>query len=268
MNSAAKNEDIIEGELALSPKDEVIDRPATRSISATPTPADLLGMAVSQGADLDRLERLMELQERWEANEARKAFTVAMTAFKAEPVEILKRKNVSFTTRDGDTTSYNHAELSDVTAAIGAALAKHQLAYRWNIRQEGTSISVDCIITHARGHSEMVTMFAAPDDSGKKNKIQQVASTTTYLQRYTLLAITGMSTKGMDDDGRGSEPVAGNDQKAMDWISAAEGISAMDEYAKNKAELIASYGDVTKVPPTVIGAFNVKYAELKKAATA
>lgn len=44
-------------------------------------------------------------------------------------------------------------------------------------------------------------MDAAPDNSGKKNAIQSIASAVTYMQRYTLLAATGMSTKGMDDDG-------------------------------------------------------------------
>jgi hypothetical protein len=44
-----------------------------------------------------------------------------------------------------------------------------------------------------------------PDASGQKNKIQQVGSTVTYLQRYTLLALTGLATHDQDDDGRGSE---------------------------------------------------------------
>lgn len=54
----------------------VVSRPA-------PTPMDLLSIAMDQGADLDRLERLMMMQERWEANEARKAYLSAFAAFKA-----------------------------------------------------------------------------------------------------------------------------------------------------------------------------------------
>lgn len=176
-----------------------------RAVVATPTPADLLRIAVEGGADLDRLERLMDLQARWEAAEAKKAAVQAMTRFKAEPLEIFKRKKVDFATRDGDRVTYKHAELSDVTDAVGPAMARHGLSFRWNVQQEKDRITVDCIVTHERGHSETVTMFAAPDVSGKKNHIQQVASTVTYLQRYTLLAATGMATKGVDDDGRESE---------------------------------------------------------------
>lgn len=196
------------------------------------TPAALLSMAVSQGADLDRLERLMALQERFEANEARKAFVEAMTAFKAEPMEILKRKQVSFTTKDGDTTSYKHAELSDVTAAVVPAMARHGLSHRWNIEQTGTLVTVDCVITHAQGHSEKVTLFAGPDASGKKNAIQQIASTVTYLQRYTLLAACGLSTKGEDDDGKGG---------AAEFITAEEAATIqalIDDAGADKAKFL------------------------------
>lgn len=169
----------------------------------------LLELALTRGADMATLERLMDLKERHEASEARKAFTSAMAAFKAEPMEILKRKHVEFRTRDGDVTSYQHAELSDITDVVCPAMAKHGLRHRWDVQQDGGMITVTCAVTHELGHSESVTMSAPPDASGKKNVIQQVASAITYLQRYTLLAITGMATKGMDDDGRGyaaSEP--------------------------------------------------------------
>lgn len=217
------------------------------------------------GGNVEQLNHMMDLQDRWEANEARKAFTVAMTGFKAEPVEIFKRKEVAFLD-----VKYKHAELSDITDAIGAALAKHSLSYRWNIHQEAGAIKVDCILTHVLGHSETVTMSGAPDASGKKNAIQSIASTTTYLQRYTLLAITGMSTKGMDDDGRGGErdpeidPVA--ERLAMDWQSTAESLTTIDDYKAKKAEVIKAYGDVKRVPKHVLAAFNAKFNELKSAA--
>ncbi|OJA98953.1 ERF family protein [Burkholderia ubonensis] len=183
-----------------------------RTAISTTTPSDLLRIAVEGGADIEKLERLMTLQERWEANEARKAFVTAMAAFKREPVEIYKRKQVGYKTREGDFVGYKHAELSDVTAAIAPAMAKHGLSFDWDIHQGNGTITVDCVVTHVMGHSKMVTMSGAPDNSGKKNLIQQAASTITYLQRYTLLAATGMSTKDEDDDGAGGadeQPSAG-----------------------------------------------------------
>jgi hypothetical protein len=232
------------------------------AVQAT-TPSHLLAMAVQQGADLDKLQKLMDLQDRWEANEARKAFTVAMTGFKAEPVEILKRKNVSFQTSKG-LTSYNHAELSDVTEAVGPALAKHQLAYDWDITQTGSAITVSCTLTHIRGHSKTVTMSAAPDNSGMKNAIQQVSSTATYLQRYTLLAITGMSTKGMDNDGRGLDPEPEQiDQRELDWQNKITAAVSIEECKGIKAEMLASYGDQKAIPGGLFKTYNEQIAKIK-----
>lgn len=196
------------------------DEPASyesRPLAPLTTPTDLLRLAVSQGADLDRLERLMALQERWEANEARKQFTMAMTRFKAMPLTILKRKQVGYTTKEGDFVGYKHAELCDVTDVVGPAMAQHGLSYRWDIQQTGGRINVACIVMHEAGHTERVTMDAAPDASGKKNAVQQIASACTYLQRYTLLAVTGMSTKGMDDDGEGAGDAA-KAKRRRQWL--------------------------------------------------
>ena len=59
---------------------------------APANPWSLIQLAVSQNADIAKLEKLMELQMRWEANEAKKAFVAAMNAFKAEPPEIAKNR--------------------------------------------------------------------------------------------------------------------------------------------------------------------------------
>jgi len=169
--------------------------------------------------DIDKVQRLLDVKERWEAIEASKAFVEAMAAFKREPIEIFKRKHVGYNTKDGDFVGYKHAELSDVTDAIAPAMARHGLSFDWDIHQANGSITVDCIVTHVLGHSKKVTMSGAPDSSGKKNQIQQAASTITYLQRYTLLAVTGMSTKGEDDDGSGGSD-DGDDQKGTNTPAA------------------------------------------------
>lgn len=180
---------------------------ATTAVTAqAATPADLLRIAVESGADLDRLERLMALQEKWEAGQARKAYIDAMSRFKKSPPHILKSKAVNFTTTRG-TTSYMHATLGDVAQPIIEGLAAVGISHRWDVQQpDGGMITVTCILTHEQGHSEQVTMKAGRDDSGGKNSIQQVASTITYLERYTLLSITGIATHDMpDDDGHKSE---------------------------------------------------------------
>ncbi|MDN7456548.1 ERF family protein [Burkholderia cenocepacia] len=174
-----------------------------RTALATATPGDLLRIAVEGGADLDRLERLMKMQLEWEANEAKKSFRRAMAAFKAECPPIFKRKQVGYTTREGDFVGYKHAELSDVEEVVAPVMARHGLTYDWDIDQEPGKIVVHCIVTHVDGHSKSVKMEGPPDNSGKKNVMQQTGSSVTYLERYSLLAAIGMSTRNQDDDGAG-----------------------------------------------------------------
>ena len=167
-------------------------------VQAGRSPAELISEALKNNANLEQLEKLLALRERWEAGEARKAYHVAMADFKANPPKIEKDKKVSFGTSSGK-TSYNHASLANVTDKINKELSKYGLSASWKTQQNGT-ISVTCKITHVKGHSEETTLSASADTSGSKNSIQAIGSTITYLERYTLLALTGLATYDMDDD--------------------------------------------------------------------
>lgn len=168
-------------------------------------PDGLIQQAIEGKADLDKLERLLIIKERHEANEARKAYHKAMAEFKTDPPKIDKDKTVSYKTNAG-TTTYNHATLANVTEKINAALSKYGLSASWKTQQNG-QIIVTCKITHELGHSEETSLSAASDTSGSKNAIQAIGSTITYLERYTLLALTGLATYEQDDDGKASGPV-------------------------------------------------------------
>jgi len=160
---------------------------------------------LDRGATPEQIGTIMDLADRQDAKLADQAMNEAMAGFKAEAITILKSKQVGYTGRDGAFVGYKHAELFDVVAAVGPALAKHGMSYRWDVKQTPTWISVTCILKHKAGHSESVEMGGPPDDSGKKNSIQQIASTVSYLQRYTLKAICGVAEGGDDNDGRGDE---------------------------------------------------------------
>lgn len=164
----------------------------------TQTPAELIMAAVTANTDLDKLKGLMELQERWEANEARKAFHKAMSDFKAVNIEIEKDKKVGYKTDKGS-VGYSHASLANVVRTITKELSKYGLSASWRTAQNGT-ISVTCKITHVLGHSEETTLSAPSDTSGSKNAIQAIGSTISYLERYSLLAVLGLATSDMDDD--------------------------------------------------------------------
>lgn len=198
----------------------------------------LAQMAMSQGK-IAEMREILALKREYEADEARKAFVAAMADFKAEAgaVTIAKNKHVSFTTQKGK-TEYWHAELHDITRALVPIMARHGLSHAWTFRQD-KGITVGCIITHRNGHkSDPVEMTAQADDSGGKNTIQSIASTKTYLERYTLLAATGMATGGeIDNDGRAFEA-----EPEIEFITEEQEIvirDLMDAYVKNETKFMA-----------------------------
>lgn len=186
-------------------KDIVImeDPPASRDV----TPLSLLSQALSRGADMATLEKFMDLQERHEKNLARKAFDAALAAAKAKIPVITKNRHVRYEHKDGkDDTSYRHEDMGEIARTVDPILAEHGLSYRFRTKSEPNQpVSVTCIVSHRDGHSEENTLTAGRDDSGKKNSLQQIGSTLTYLQRYTLKAALGLAAAA-DDDGRASEP--------------------------------------------------------------
>ena len=217
--------------------------------------------AMDASFDVAKLQALMEMKERWDATEARKAYVAAMAEFKANAPEILKRKLVEFDTAKG-TTSYKHAELADVTSAVTQPLAQAGFTHAWATRQlDGGLIEVTCTLTHRLGHSESTTLKGSPDQSGGKNNIQAIASTVTYLERYTLLMATGLATRGMDDDGvaAGQPPMPAKD---ADWIAKCDEIAETNTKAQCealKAEMVADYGASDRVPKRVVEAYRAAY---------
>ena len=176
---------------------------ARQASSGAVTPMDMIDRALSSGAAPETLERLLALQERWEANQARKAFDEAMAAAKAEIPVIVKNRVVDFTSSKGR-THYRHEDLAEVARTVNPILSKHGLSYRFRTSSAANEpISVTCVVSHRLGYSEENTLTAGRDESGNKNSIQAIGSTLTYLQRMTLKASLGLSAAD-DDDGKAS----------------------------------------------------------------
>ena len=179
---------------------------ATSEVVAPRSRDDMLLMAMDRGYTPEQIAQFMDLRDRHEAREAEKAFNAAMADFKAQPPVIVKDKHVSFASQKGQ-TDYDHATHFSVTKAIAAALAAHGLSHSWKSEQRDGKIIVTCTVKHRLGHSESTAMEAAYDASGGKNAIQSIGSAKTYLERYTLLGITGLSTQDQpDDDGAAPTP--------------------------------------------------------------
>jgi len=154
----------------------------------------MIQLAIEKG-DLGIVEKMMDLQERHEKTQAKKAYVLAITEFSDRCPDIIKSKK-------GHNSSY--APLSTILDEIRPLLKECGLSHSWRTSQSGSATTVTCRITHTMGHSEETALTAEPDDSGSKNSIQAVGSTVSYLQRYTLKSLLGLAES--DDDGKSAAP--------------------------------------------------------------
>ncbi|MFE3839636.1 ERF family protein [Pseudogemmobacter sonorensis] len=194
--------------------------------------------------DIEKMERILAMKERMDAQHARVSFASALAAARAEIPPIVKDATVDFTSAKGR-THYKHETLSGIAKVIDPILSKHGLSYRFRTEQGNGGVRVTCIIAHAAGHSEETSLACAPDGSGSKNAFQAVGSAVTYLQRYTLKAALGLSAEVDDDaqsaapwpDQRRDIPPEDFERDVQDAIRAIERETQMDSLAAMFADL-------------------------------
>lgn len=183
----------------MSEQIQIAEPVQVEQVAQATTPMDLIARAQANGADIETISKYMDLQERYENREAIKEYNKAVALFKTENTVIYKDSTVSY-----GNTNYKHATLSNVVNKVTSLLAKHGLNHSWATKQDKDVIFVKCKLTHTDGHSETVSLSAPPDKSGSKNSVQSIASTVTYLQRYTLMMILGLASGDPDNDGQGA----------------------------------------------------------------
>lgn len=212
------------------------------------SPASMMLAALGRGASLADLKQMMDLQQQWEANEARKAYHKAFADFKAEAVKIIRNRGVDA----GPLQGKRYAELHSVVDAVTPALSRHGLSASWKLTKDDKEwLEVTCTLSHAQGHSECVAMGGPPDAGGAKNAIQARASTVSYLERYTLKAICGVAEAGQDDDGNGGDQTNPDELVAQGREEAMKGMQALTAWwgtldAKQRGKLNKEFGQMRK----------------------
>jgi hypothetical protein len=219
-------------------------------VPTTPTtPADLMRHALDNNVDIAKLEKLMEMQLVWEQSQSAKAFNRAFAAFKAEGLKLVKSREVA----QGPLKGTAYAELHSILNTVTPALSRHGLSLSWKLTKDALDwIEVTCLLKHADGHCEVVSMGSPPDadrgTSKARNTIQERASAVSYLERYTAKAILGLSEQGDDDDGSG----ALDDLLARAREAAMGGTKSYLEFwqnitGKDRADLKSDHPDLKEI---------------------
>lgn len=207
------------------------------------TPMAMLSNALERGMDVETIKGLMDLEQRWQKSEAEKAYNVAFAAFKASAVSVIRNKVVT----DGPLKGKSYAELHAVVDAVTPELSAHGLSTSWKVtKDEKDWLEVTCTLKHVAGHAESVSFGGPPDAGGAKNAIQARASTKTYLERYTLLAVTGLAAKDADTDGVTSKGMP--EAEVAEWvkkIKATTTKTAAKEACAEAIKVADAFNDLT-----------------------
>lgn len=233
-----------------------VEEPTKVQLPAVATPMELIDRAMTSGSTPETLEKLLALQERWEKNQARRAFDAAVAMARGEIKPVIRTRGADFgeTKRGAAGAKYRYETLGDIATAVDPILAKNGLSYRYRTKSEPNQpISVTCVLAHRDGHFEETTLSAGADGSGGKNSIQAIGSTVTYLQRYTLKAALGLAAAYDDDGKKGDEAVDTSnviDEKQLEQLQRAITDTKLDvnivlEYynVPSLADLPAAYFD-------------------------
>jgi hypothetical protein len=156
--------------------------------------------ASDPNVDIDKLERLLEMQERVIGREAEQRFAEAMAAAQKEMPQIKRGgKNA--------TTNSTYAELDAMSEAMLPVIAKHgfSLSFGTDVSPLPNHYRVTCDVSHIGGHTRRYNADVPSDLTGMKgtpNKTSTHAfgSTLSYGRRYLKMLIFDVATT--DDDGR------------------------------------------------------------------
>jgi hypothetical protein len=152
----------------------------------------LIQQAISQGADPAYLRELLAVRREWEADEAKKAYFIAISDFQSRAPIIEKAD---------DAHGKKYARMDRIWRTIKPLFTELGLSCTWQVCEVRDSLChVEGQLAHIQGHSIPLIMdVALPELIRGQNVAQQVGSARTYAQRYAFCAAVGLQT-GEDDD--------------------------------------------------------------------
>lgn len=152
--------------------------------------------AADPSVDMDKLERLLQMQERLDANEAIRAFNLDFIALQNDLPEINEGGEIK---HGGRVISKYSRWDEDINPVIKPILAKHNFVLSFETNTVDR-IHVVAHLIHSGGHSRSGSFTLPPEMSGAKNDVQGFGSSVSYAKRYAAGPLLNLTTRGVDDD--------------------------------------------------------------------
>lgn len=160
--------------------------------------------------DIDKMERLLAMQERVFARTAEAEYNEAMSRCQAEMPRIMPRSA-------NEQTQSMYAALDEIDRVARPIYTKHGFALSFGTEDCPTVgfYRQTCQVTHRAGHARTCRADLPLDNVGikgnaNKTGVQGFGSTMTYGQRYITKLVFNIVIGGDDNDGNG--PTLGDEQ--------------------------------------------------------
>ena len=207
-----------------------------QNLPAVINPADLLNLAIKQGAGIDTLERLLTMREKIKAEEAEGLFRRAMSAFQSKIPIVNKSKAVMNKAEKGGGKRYSYATLDSIVKQIQPYLKKYDLSYQIKtVMDKGVTVIVTAC--HIAGHKEETEFTAPVQVDAYMTEPQKWAAAMTYAKRYAFCNAFGILTGDEDTDAGEMDTPKKSAEKQMD---AAVELQRVDDLKKKASDLIES----------------------------
>ena len=184
--------------------------------------------ASDPAVDIDKMERLLQMQERVMLKSAEAAFNDAMTAAQSEMGRIA-------TDADNPQTKSRYASYGKLDSVLRPIYTKHGFSLSYGTEQSALPDHVRILCTVAKGgFSRLYTMDMPNDGKGAKGgdvmtKTHASGAAVTYGMRYLLKMIFNVAIGENDNDGNGK----GMDEGAeADFIASMEACTTTEELQK------------------------------------
>jgi hypothetical protein len=151
-------------------------------------------VAMDKDADITKLEKMLDMQERILNRNAKQQFTADLASMQIELPRVIEKG-------EGHNKS-KYALLEDINDTIRPVLQKYGFAVTFRVKHESNVMWITTVLSHRDGHSEETSIPLALDTSGSKNAVQAVGSTISYGKRYGICMMLNIST-GEDNDAQG-----------------------------------------------------------------
>ena len=174
--------------------------------AAQETPVSLMSFALqmsASGTDADKLEKIMAMLERQEAQARKDNFFAALARVqKAAP----RVKKNGLMDRGPGKGQIPYAKLEDIDAVMRPIYEAEGFSVNWDAPMTDSRIQVIGRFT-ACGHTEERQWSCLPDSSGGKQNPQAAGSTVAYGRRYISVMFWNIIEEGLDTNGAKTDDV-------------------------------------------------------------